>query len=131
MINQYQIFLKIKKNKTGLPFMSAQKPKSQMRLKRNQNISEVGYLNIPKPTKANKVKNVDLEKMFEERKKLENEMIKNSFAVGGALTQVKRRKKRLMLKEMMEHTDGNINRLGSVDYIKGSTKYPTISTNFY
>ena len=102
-----------------------------MRFKRNQNISEVGYLNLPKPVKTNKAVNFDADKKFEERQKLENEMIKNSFAVGGALTQVKRRKKRLLLKQMMEQTGGNVNRLGSVEYVKGSTKYPSINTNFY
>jgi len=60
-----------------LPSKSAQKPKSQMRLKRTQNISEMGYLNLPKQSSQNKTQFVSATKSgIEERMKAESDIIK-------------------------------------------------------
>jgi hypothetical protein len=78
-------------------------------LKRQKNGSEIGYLNFPSRS-TNKIKQMHNEDELMKKNNLvslKNEMMQRSAAVGGALTQFKKKKQRRMIKQLMEENAGN------------------------
>jgi glutaredoxin 2 len=88
-------------DKSSFPDLTTEKVANRL-LKRKKNASEMGYLNFPNrsPQKINQIQDeIRINKNLE---RLKNEMVQKSLAVGGAVTQFKKRKQRRMIKKMMD-----------------------------
>ena len=83
------------------PNLKAEKVANRL-LKRKKNASEIGYLNFPNRS-TQKIKQLNEDILVNKNiQKLKNEMLQKSQAVGGALTQFKKRKQRRIIKQMMD-----------------------------
>lgn len=92
-------------DKSAFPDLKNEKVSNRL-LKRKKNASEIGYLNFPNRS-SQKIKQIQDDIMISKNlQRLKNEMVQKSLAVGGALTQFKKRKQRRMIKQMMEQESG-------------------------
>ncbi|CAI2369762.1 unnamed protein product [Moneuplotes crassus] len=98
--NHYSIPNKTAYN-SAFPNLKTEKVSNRLVKRKNKDPSEIGYLNFPTRS-THKISQMSNEALMKKNmEKLKNEMLQKSAAVGGALTQFKKRKQRRMIKQMM------------------------------
>lgn len=92
---------------SAFPDLKTEKVANRLMKRKTKNSSEIGYLNFPVRS-TQKIQQIKNETMMNKNiSKLKQEMFKKSAAIGGALTQFKKRKQRRMIKQMLNEENSS------------------------
>ena len=92
---------------SAFPDLKTEKVANRLMKRKTKNSSEIGYLNFPVRS-TQKIQQIKNETMMNKNiSKLKQEMLKKSAAIGGALTQFKKRKQRRMIKQMLNEENSS------------------------